>query len=278
MIHLAQDNPLPTSSKAAVERTVLRAAGGKLKSIDDHARAYHVRNVFFSAQAAFAGCVSAIQQANIVLARVFCLPRLRQLSGLQTCCLAFSGMVTDPLIHLLLTLKSVNAKNAHSRLTGPSRYKHSLAHVPLSPSLDLTEEALESWVGRRKAHLVERGAHNHGDIVREFVADEREARARADYGLEERKAPKESAAPSQCYTRGLVIAGKAIGDINIQASFAAARRRVPEELRSMFIELPSRWLISSCSASDLNRMDAAALRAAHDVLCLCGSRFCELCS
>jgi hypothetical protein len=272
------DNPQSGSSKAAVQRAVLAAAGGKLKSIDDHAYAHHTRNVFFRADTAFAGCVKPILQANVVLARVFCLPRLRELSRLQTCCLAFAGMCVDPLVDLLLSLNTVNSKEAHKKLRDPSRYKHSLAHISLSPSVDKTEEALEHWVGQRKAHIAKRGAHNTMDIVREAVADEKTARARADYGLYERKGPKEAAGPLQCYTRGVVIAGKTLSDANIQASFAAARRRVPEELRLMFIEHASRWLISSFSASDLDRMDAAALRASHDVLCLCGSRFCELCS
>lgn len=271
LIHLAMVNPVPTSSKAAVERDVLAAAGGHLTSIDNHAFAYHTRNVFFKGSAAFARCLLPLRQALCVIARVFCLPRLRQLSALQTSCLAFVGFAVDPLVQLLLSLKSLNTKDAHSTLRGVSRYKHSLAHIPLVPSVDHTEEALEHWVGQRKGYLAKRGAHNHKDIIREAMADERAAQARADYGLPDRRKPQEVAAPAQCYTRGIVICGNALNNELVRSAFAAARRRVPEPLRSAFVELPSQWMITACPAADLDTMTWPQLRDAHDVLCLCDS-------
>ena len=271
LIHLALVNPSHGTSKAAVERAVLEAAGGKLKSIDDHAYAYHTRNVFFRASEAFSGCVQPVLQANLVLARVFCLPRMRALSGLQRCVLAFAGYAVDPVVSLLLSLANVNAKDAHSTLTGPSRYKHSLAHVPLDPGVEDTEEQLEHWVGGRKSHLVRHGAHRPKDLVRDFLADERASRATADYGLIPRSMHKEAKPPSDCYTRGIVICGNALGNAQIRAAFAAARRRVDEELKALFIELPSHWLISSSPATELAKAEPAHLRAAHDVLCLCES-------
>jgi hypothetical protein len=267
-------NPSSNSSKAAVQRDVLAAAGGKLKSIDDHAYAYHTRNVFFKATAAFAGCLSPVLQANVLAARLFCLPRLQQLSDLQRCCLAFAGFALDPIVRLLLSLRAVNSKEAHSRLTGPSRYVHSLAHISLEPCVDRTEEGLEQWVGRRKAHIKDRGAHRHQDIVREGLADERAARARADYGLEERRRPKEASEPSQAYVRGLVLVGNALSNTDLRAAFAAARRRVPADLRAYFVELPSQWLISSCLADELAVMEWAQLVESHDVMCLC-DRDCD---
>ena len=275
LIHLAMVNPNENSSKAAVERAVLKAAGGKLQSIDNHAYAYNTRNVFFNAPTAFAGCLRSILQANVFLARVFCLPRMRQLSALQRCMLAFVGLAVDPIVSLLLRLKTVNSKEAHSTLRQPSRYKHSLAHVSLDPAVEQTEEGLEHWVGERKAHLSKRGAHNHGDIVREAVADERSARARADYGLQERRQPTEAAPPSQCYPNGIVVCGNALRNVNIRGAYYAARNRVPAELRPFFVELPSHWLITARSAADVAKMDLSQLRAEHDVLCLCDCSHCE---
>jgi hypothetical protein len=95
LLHLAMANPHEGSSMAAVERAILAAAGGNLKSIDEHCYAYNVRNVFCSA-GAFNGCVSPLKQSLWVLGRLFGLPYMRSLSDLQCCTLAFAGMLVDP--------------------------------------------------------------------------------------------------------------------------------------------------------------------------------------
>lgn len=221
----------------------------------------------------FAGCVLPVRQVCNVLGRLFGLPYLRSLSNLQTCCLAFSGFAVDPLITMLLN--TLKIKDAHPTLSRPSRYKHSLAHVSLEPNVDLTEESLEHWVGQRKAFLAKRGAHTDRDLLREFVADEAAARARADYGLEERARPVEAKAPASCFERGMLLCGPALSDVNVRSAFAAARRRVSPELRALFVELPSQWLITARPAVDLANADWRQLRADHDVICMCNADDCE---
>jgi hypothetical protein len=175
-------------------------------------------------------------------------------------------------VSLLLTL--VNAKDAHSVLREASRYKHSLTHVPLKPDVDKIEEALEGWVGKRKRYMKVRGAHNHGDVVLDAVADERAEQAKADYGLAGRALPGQSDEPANCFSKGVVLCGAALRDANIRAAFAAARRRVDEPLRRLFVELPSHWYVTTKSAEELADAQWADVKASHDVLCLCCDR-CE---
>lgn len=117
--------PARGSSSAAVERAVLAAAGGYVKSLSDHCYSYHYRRIFSDAES-FAGCSARFQQAARVFRLLFVLPYLPTLSPLQQAVLALCAAVAAPLVKQLCA--ACPPAKLPETLAHPTLYLHSLLH------------------------------------------------------------------------------------------------------------------------------------------------------
>lgn len=291
--------PSTSSSSAAVERDILAAAGGNLHSLHKGCHGYHLRAIF-SAEGSFVGSSLALRQAQNIVGRLLSLPYSREMTPLQQGCLGFAAAACHAVCDLIIELMSDEQKaklRDDSLLLHPSLFKHTPAHllsqvrmtscvcalvllldslcVQMSeysgPLFDLIEDWIEQQMGDIKRQIRSHGAHRRMDLVRQFLHAERSDEAKVHYRLPAAASSHDREHkdnPQARFSRGLLIAGDALQNAEIQAAFALARRKLGAPLNTLFVELPNFWLITDMAIEPEAAIfdDLAPL---HDVLCMC---------
>jgi hypothetical protein len=71
------------------------------------------------------------------------------------------------------------------------------------------------------------------------------------------------------FDRGLLVAGEALQNLEVQAAFSYARRKLGPAFSRFFVELPNLWLITDVAVAA--NAGLADLAPNHDVICLCAA-------
>jgi hypothetical protein len=135
---------------------------------------------------------------------------------------------------------------------------------------DLLEEWVEHEMGVIKRDLHSHGAHRKMDLVRQFMHAEASDEAKVEYALPAARSSFEHKdRPFSLFDRGLLVAGEALQNLEVQAAFSYARRKLGPGFSRYFVEMPNLWLITDAAVAA--NASPADLAPNHDVICLCAA-------
>ncbi|MHB1955382.1 MAG: hypothetical protein ACYCOU_16730 [Sulfobacillus sp.] len=268
-----------TSSAAAVERALIAAAGGHVKSLSDHCFAYHFRMIFSDANA-FLSCSRQFQQSARVSGLLFVLCYLQKLSMAQRAVLAGCAVFATPIVKALLA--RLPDGGSELSLAKPTLYLHSWTHLPgqiarfEGPLVDVAEETVERFVGHVQKQIQQRGAHDNRDLIRELQSTEQAEEAKVALSLPTRKPSRAVRAEHKHdsdLNKGLVVCGPALALDEIRAAFAYVQQQLPPAYHAHFADRDRALFVcesppadSSFAWRDVNRTNF--------VLCFCDGDSC----